>query len=319
MDTIKVYLDNMFNALPNNHKVREAKAELFSIMEDKYQELKAAGKSENEAVGIVINEFGNLEEVAETLGISSDLDQQTMVEIISHEEIIEGYEVHKMAGKRIGLGVLLVMIGVAIMMLVLGSQSLELFSLSEDEATYLGVTGLMIFIATAVYQFIVYGTKLDKYERYAKELVELTYDDRKYLETIKDDLQFPQVIGQSVIMFILSSVPILIANFIFGEVEGYTLFGAAITILIIGLGVYRITSVAIVNEFCEKLLQVGEYTEEKKLTKKKYDYIFSAYWMVVALIYLVISFLTHRWEITWIIWPVAGFIFGILNVLLNKD
>ena len=37
------------------------------MMEDKYNELIAEGKMDNEATGIVISEFGNLEELAEEL------------------------------------------------------------------------------------------------------------------------------------------------------------------------------------------------------------------------------------------------------------
>lgn len=40
------------------------------MMEDKYNELISEGKSENEAVGTVISEFGNLDELAETLGLN---------------------------------------------------------------------------------------------------------------------------------------------------------------------------------------------------------------------------------------------------------
>ncbi len=85
MDTIRVYLDNMFKALPNNDKVRDAKAELLSMMEDEYLRLKEEGKSENEVVGIVINEFGNLEEVAEILGISADIQHSQTMSFVSHE------------------------------------------------------------------------------------------------------------------------------------------------------------------------------------------------------------------------------------------
>ena len=46
-----------------------AKMELGQMMEDKYNELIAEGKMDNEATGIVISEFGNLEELAEELGI----------------------------------------------------------------------------------------------------------------------------------------------------------------------------------------------------------------------------------------------------------
>ena len=72
METIKNYLDTMFANLPNTNEVHKAKSELYQMMEDKYTELIAEGKSENEAVGTVISEFGNLEELAEELNITEE-------------------------------------------------------------------------------------------------------------------------------------------------------------------------------------------------------------------------------------------------------
>ena len=65
MDAIKNYLETMFLNLPNTPEVQKAKYELGQMMEDKYRELIADGKTENEAIGTVIAEFGNLDELAE--------------------------------------------------------------------------------------------------------------------------------------------------------------------------------------------------------------------------------------------------------------
>ena len=73
METIRNYLENMFRGLPDTPEVRRAKEELWQMMEDKYTELKDEGISENEAVGTVITEFGNLDEISETLGIAQYL------------------------------------------------------------------------------------------------------------------------------------------------------------------------------------------------------------------------------------------------------
>lgn len=57
-------------------------------MEDKYNELISDGKSDNEAIGIVISEFGNLDELADSLGIKSFVDpSQAMpaANTLSHE------------------------------------------------------------------------------------------------------------------------------------------------------------------------------------------------------------------------------------------
>ncbi|MEG2642079.1 MAG: permease prefix domain 1-containing protein, partial [Eubacterium sp.] len=63
METLLNYLDNLFASLPDTEDVRRAKADLQDSMEERYNELKAAGKSENEAIGTVISEFGNIDEL----------------------------------------------------------------------------------------------------------------------------------------------------------------------------------------------------------------------------------------------------------------
>ena len=72
METIKSYLETMFANMPDTPEVIRAKSELFGMMEDKYNELISEGKSENEAVGTVISEFGNLDELADTLGLNAN-------------------------------------------------------------------------------------------------------------------------------------------------------------------------------------------------------------------------------------------------------
>ena len=73
METIRNYLNAMFAGLPDTPEVRRAYEELAAMMEDKYTELMEEGLTENEAVGTVISEFGNLEELAQTLGIEDYL------------------------------------------------------------------------------------------------------------------------------------------------------------------------------------------------------------------------------------------------------
>ena len=73
MDVIIAYLDTMFSPYPATPRLEEAKAELRAMMEDKYSELLASGRSHNEAVGQVITEFGNLDELASVLGIAAEL------------------------------------------------------------------------------------------------------------------------------------------------------------------------------------------------------------------------------------------------------
>ena len=77
MDTILGYLESMFATLPDTPELLRAKRELGQMMEDKYSELIAKGVSENEAIGTVISEFGNLDEVAQALGIEDAINSSS--------------------------------------------------------------------------------------------------------------------------------------------------------------------------------------------------------------------------------------------------
>lgn len=69
MDTIRSYIETMFSNWPVTEATIRVKTQLLEIMEDKYQELIDQGHSSNEAIGQVISEFGNIEELRQELGI----------------------------------------------------------------------------------------------------------------------------------------------------------------------------------------------------------------------------------------------------------
>lgn len=67
MDQIKAYVDAMFTSLPNTRAAAEMKQNILENMQDHYEELIAQGKSENEALGTVISQFGNIDEIKKAL------------------------------------------------------------------------------------------------------------------------------------------------------------------------------------------------------------------------------------------------------------
>ena len=73
MNAIHAYLETMFSPYPQTPRMLEAKTELQAMMEDAYQGFVAKGASHNEAVGRVITDFGNLDELAPVLGITGEI------------------------------------------------------------------------------------------------------------------------------------------------------------------------------------------------------------------------------------------------------
>ena len=47
------------------------------------------------------------------------------------------------------------------------------------------------------------------------------------------------------------------------------------------------------------------------------EHVTAIYWCVWTALYLAISLPTMRWDITWVVWPVAGVLYGALLAFLK--
>ena len=106
---------------------------------------------------------------------------------------------------------------------------------------------------------------------------------------------------------VISCLPLFILSGIMGE--AWETVGVALLLAFVGVGVFLIVKTSIIRSGYQVLLEEGNYTRKAKQTSRQ---IGGIYWSAVTAAYLLISFLTGRWDMTWIIWPVAGVVYGIL-------
>ena len=69
MSKVTDYVDNLFYLMPRTDQAAEMRQKLMESAEDKYEALLSWGKNEDEALGIVVSEFGSMEEICEELGV----------------------------------------------------------------------------------------------------------------------------------------------------------------------------------------------------------------------------------------------------------
>lgn len=72
MNAIQNYINALFSSLPKTPNVLRMQAEMLENLEEKYQDLLRAGKSEDEAVGIVLAGIGTVDELKAGLGIDEE-------------------------------------------------------------------------------------------------------------------------------------------------------------------------------------------------------------------------------------------------------
>lgn len=313
MEIIMNYLESMFAQLPNTEEVRKAKGEMASMMEDKYVELKEEGKSENEAIGIVISEFGNMEELIRELGIREksvptmaiDQDKEKPSIKINLSRGKEYLDDMRKYSKKIGIGVVLC---ICSPILLINS------SVRTDAAapTAIGLVALFCMVAVAVVLFIVNGVSMSKYEYLQHEVFELEPGAKTIFGKMQEEARpvFGRKIAIGVSLIIIGVIPTIVAGIIFDESEAAKI-GAAVSLLLlfVAAGVYTLITAGVVYGCYDVLLQKGEYAVERK-KNKLIDKVAAIYWPVIVAVYLAYSFLTEDWGRSWIIWPVAGVLFG---------
>ena len=317
METIKNYLDSMFGSLPDTMEVKKAREELYQMMEDKYLELKGEGKSENEAIGIVITEFGNLDEIIKELGIqnkemavSHGGKEPTYVSMSQAKEYLD---VVKKYAIYIALGVMLCICS-PVTLVFLGGYS-EVSALNEEVAGFAGLIVLFILIAVGVVLFIYTGSQLSQYEYLKKEVIRLDRSTELYIkeEQRRNRPSYSIKIAIGVVLCIISVIPVLYTGFFFSDFAA--IVAVCMLLLMIAISVLFFVTAGMQEDAYKILLQEGDY--EKKKKGKVAEAISSVYWCVVTAIYLGWSFITFKWGVTWIIWPVAGLLYGAIMAIYN--
>ena len=66
-----------------------------------------------------------------------------------------------------------------------------------------------------------------------------------------------------------------------------------------------------------KLLQEADYAYCEKEKNGAKEAVARAYWSLTVAVYLGWSFLSGRWGITWIVWPLAGILYAVLSNILQ--
>lgn len=329
METILSYLDNMFLNMAKTPEVLQAKEELASMMEDKYNELLAQGKKENEAIGIVISEFGNLEELAEELGLgtinarnnTSGVGNGMPVKIVSRQEAENYISLAEQTSKWIAAGVMLCIMS-PIILLLCGTVQ-ETMSLSDAQVVCIGLVPLFIMIGLAVAIFIYNGMKMERFEYLKKENIQVDARYEKQLRQLEEEDRpsYTVKIIVGVMLCILAVLQLIVIGSVYEDNDFVAVVSVAILLVIVGIAVVIFIIGGSRHEAIKVLLQEGDYTKGSKKKSKVIDIIAGVYWPIITIIYLSWSFITMSWEITWIIWPLAGILFGgiaaITSVITN--
>lgn len=230
---------------------------------------------------------------------------------VSLEEANTYMELAEGASRKIAAGVAACVLSPVLLILLGGMAEFQVIGVTENMAGGIGVAVLLLIVAGAVTVFISQGMKLDKYEYLEKEYLSLQYGIAGIVEKKKEEFEptYKRCIATGVALCITSVVPMMIAV-AFSAEDLIFIYCTCILLILVALGVYLFVWSGIIWGSYQKLLEEGDYTREKKLENKRNDNLAKVYWCTVTAIYLGYSFVTWKWQSSWVIWPCAGVLFA---------
>ncbi len=250
--------------------------------------------------------------------ITTEAEERNPVRKISMEEANEFLEIKRLGAPIIANATFMCIIS-PILLIILASMAEEnVFHITEALASGVGLVFLFGMIAPAVFMFITCGMRQSSVEHLEKDNFETEYgvsgmvkEKRRMYEPV-----FTRGIAIGVVLCIISVVPLVVVGAM--EAPDYVCgMFVALLLLVVAAGVNMIIRVSIVKSSFDTLLQEGEFSKEEKKAKKKLDALSGIFWCFVTAIYLGLSFITMRWEYTWIVWPVAGVLFAALSGIMR--
>ena len=247
----------------------------------------------------------------------TDSADQTPIRRITLAEANEYLEQRKDASVKIAIATFLCIVCAIPLFLLTALSELTSLPIADNTAIGIGVVAIFPIVAIAVYMFIRVGFKNTPYEFLEQEPFETEYGvtglakDRQKAYRSRN-VKYNYIGTCSCVM---APVPLLCGAFSGNGL--LTMLSLCITMLVVGIGVMFFIIAGVRWASTQKLLKEGEFSDKGKRKSKINETIGTAYWLITTAIFLGWSFLTNDWHITWVVWPIAGILFVVVELICN--
>lgn len=206
-----------------------------------------------------------------------------------------------------------------LLILLAGLSEQSAVGISEGIAAGVGIGVLLALVAVAVAIFISCGARVSEYEFLEKTTFETEYgvagmvsERRRAFEATYTRLN---ILGT--VLCIFSIMPLIIAGCV--EASDMVCIGCVcVLFLIVAPACAAFVWGGVIIGSYRRLLEEGEFARDGKSRKGKMEAVSRIYWLSVTAIFLCSIWLpVGLKEYSWIIWAVAGVLYGILVAIVN--
>ena len=256
-------------------------------------------------------------EIREAVAGADDADDNE-TRRVSLEEANTFISFNRSFAGKISLGALIAILCPIPMLVAVALSRMGTLPLNEDQAGGLGIVMLLAIVAVSLIFFIPAGIAASKWEWLEEEVFDSEYgvDGMVREKSEKFHSTFVKSITGGTVIILLGVIALISGAVIDETNEPLCMLLCAGMMACIACGAFSIIHAGIIKDGYEKLLQEGDYTKENK-SNKLLKVITPVYWLVVVAIYLAWSLPTNAWDISWVVWPIAGVLFGGIAIVLK--
>ena len=277
-DKLNQQIEKLFENSPNIRQIRELKEEIQANSHDKLRDLMAKGMDEDAAVRQILDELGDMGGVIAN-DAQSELDEQREL-----QRIMRNYRKRTVA--LIAAASLMYLAGFIMMILIKANGAMRVSATT-------GVLGFLLLFATATI-ILVFNFVNRPEIKTDKNLAVTDEDKNDYKEIAKKMKKMMGPLTSS--MWLLTVIIFFFLSFATGKWSLTWL----IFILASALQV-------VINMFVEYVVY-GQ-------TKRLFGYISGLMWLLIVIIYFLVSFLFHAWALSWLIFVAGALLQNVLRMV----
>lgn len=229
----------------------------------------------------------------------------------------EFLEWRKRASWRIAAATLLCIVAVIPLLLLTAAAEAPSHLVSENLAVGVGLAVLLVLVAVAVAIFVSCGFKNAPFEFIGKQPFETEYGVNNMVKE-KQRAYRPVYVKINIVatcLCVLSPIPLFAGAVT--EKDFFVVAMLTVTLLLAGIGAALFVLAGVRWASMQRLLKEGGYARRDKRVTRIKRTVSTVYWLAATAVYLLWSFLTSDWQITWIVWPIAGILFAAAMCLCN--
>lgn len=304
-DTLKSFIDNMFINLPKTEDLNKVKADLSDTMQEKYLAYKNEGKTENEAVGLVISEFGNIDELLAEYDLTAKVD---VLNEITESDALEMIDTYKKYSFLIGIATLIIIVLAGSLYWIRDS-----LQATEARANLIAAVVFLGGVLPSITLYVFSGIQLSPYSKQLNDKYFISANTRNTMSGLqkKNRRSYALNITIGVSLCILSVLLItagILTSYDVIRISGFVVLGIAVHLFIVSgnlAGVYN------------RLLSDTKKSEKNKKVERIVSIAASIVWPLVYGIYMISGLLWQTWGTLWVIFPIVGLLFGAFVAIIS--